>query len=429
MEERANFKFKPKQKEVAARLATMNSALLHADVGTGKTLIMLGVIDILRPRRVLVVAKKGLVAQWINEAAKFGSHLRAQPLSSDSPDGDGFFISYPAAILGTPLAERSFDIVIFDEAHEILGNIDTQQCQRALKITAPRRYALTGTPYSNDIDNLFPILGWLSHPRWCDGQSDALLFPFKLWGLSDYRKRYAMVTSGSWSGVIATINYEELLAPFVVRLSQTDCSRSAPTITVHVHSVELESERRRDYDLFSELREQNLKSLSSVSKMRELVLKPGLNKLTPIWHRIAEARSSILPIVVVSPRHAMTDALRDRDNGEALIDGRTSDPAYQAKRFKEGKAQVLFMGTRCAQGYSFSHCNQMVISALDFSLASFWQTIGRVWRLDSLKDGHVHIYMYKNTIEEAVLNRVLRRNEVARSILGGTAPNIVVQFD
>ncbi len=409
----------------------MESALLHADVGTGKTPIMLGVLDILRPRRVLVVAKRGLVAQWINEAAKFGSHLKAQQLSYNSdPDGDGLFITYPRALFYTSRGawdHHKFDVIIFDEAHEVLGNIETHQCGRALVLQAAHRYALTGTPYSNNIDNLFPILGWLSHVRW-KGGAVSESFPYKRWELSRFRKAFS--GSGSlWSGLVASGNLAALLDPFLVRLTKDDCSATAPRLTIHVHGIDLEADRRRDYDLLSALREQDLRSFSSVSKMRDLVLSPGLNKLMPMWHRIAEARSSILPIVVVSPRHALTDALRDLDNGEALIDSRTSDPAYEAQRFKDGRAKVLFMGTRCAQGYSFGHCNQMIVSALDFSLASFWQTVGRIWRLDSKSEAHVHIYMYKNTIEENVLNRVLRRNAIAQAILGGRLPNIQVEFE
>lgn len=431
MEARAGFKFKQSQAEAAARLATMNAALLHADVGTGKTLIMLGVINILRPRRVLVIAKKGLVAQWINEAAKFGSHLKAQPLTdSSNVDGGGFFVTYPAACFFPGAADKrdwacqEWDMVIFDEAHEVLGNIDTRQCRRALSFRAPYRYALTGTPYSNNIDNLFPILGWLSHIRWKSGNT-SVEFPYKPWELSRFRKAFSGVERG-WSGMVACGNLAALLEPFLVRLTKDDCSATSPRLTIHVHRVELEAARRQKYELLSAMREQGLKAFSSVRNMRELVLTPGANKLLPMVVRL----SVVLPAVVVSPRHEITDTLiRIMDTPHGLIDGRTKDPASEAARFQKGEFGILYMGSRCAQGYSFSQCNQMIITGLEYSLASFWQTVGRVWRIDSIADAHVHIYIYKNTIEENILNRVLRRYDVAQSILGGTLPKVSIQME
>lgn len=433
MEARANFKFKPAQLDAATRLSTMESALLYADVGTGKTLIMLGVINILRPRRVLVVAKKGIVSQWIKEAERFGSHLKAQPLLKTSkPDEDGLFITYPSSLFYDSQdigAGHRFDIVIYDEAHEVLGNIETHQCLRALKITARRRYALTGTPYSSNVDNLFPILGWLSTEGYSLGKTNPR-FPFPKWDIHNYRAQFSGAAPRAvWSSFVAAANLSAILEPFLVRLAKEDCSEAPPKITLHVHSLSLDTERRKDYDLLSSLREQKLKAFSSTSKMRELVLTLDDTKAKAIWKRIAHAHLSSQPLVVVSPRHNMTDALRSKILGDLCIDGRTRYPAKEAKAFKAGRSPVLFMGTRCAQGYSFSHCNQLVIAGLDFSLASFWQTIGRVWRLDSVKDAHVHLYLYRNTLEENILNRILRRYDISYSLFGGTLPNVTVVME
>ena len=57
------------------------------------------------------------------------------------------------------LLRRRFNTVVADEAH-LLRNLDTQQTQALWQLSSKRRYAMTGTPMANQVQDLLPLAQW-----------------------------------------------------------------------------------------------------------------------------------------------------------------------------------------------------------------------------------------------------------------------------
>jgi superfamily II DNA or RNA helicase len=155
-------RLRPWQKRALDRLATSDAAdfLAVATPGAGKTTLALcaAVQDIAanRDRRLVVVAPTShLKIQWADAAARFGLHLEAHwsPSGGRMPaDVHGIVTTYqqvasnPVAL--RPLAARS--LVILDEVHHAGDERAWGESVRRAFEVAPRRVALSGTPFRSD---------------------------------------------------------------------------------------------------------------------------------------------------------------------------------------------------------------------------------------------------------------------------------------
>ncbi|CAN0214983.1 unnamed protein product, partial [Hapterophycus canaliculatus] len=77
--------------------------------------------------------------------------------------GDGNGGLYP----GGGLLGVRWRRVILDEAHSI-RNTDTKQSRACLQLEADQRWAVTGTPIQNSLDDVAALLAFLRHEPWSD---------------------------------------------------------------------------------------------------------------------------------------------------------------------------------------------------------------------------------------------------------------------
>ena len=133
------------------------------------------------------------------------------------------------------------------------------------------------------------------------------------------------------------------------------------------------------------------------------------------------------PVVVVSARVGQTDEYYFRlaaaigEHKLARIDSTVLafEHAAQADRFKRGEAPVMFMGIRCAKGYSFDHCANLVVASLEYSYGSLHQARGRVWRVTSRRPVRTWCVLCKGSIEETVFDIVATKQDAAAICLQG----------
>ncbi|SMX77826.1 Helicase conserved C-terminal domain-containing protein [Brevibacterium aurantiacum] len=145
--------------------ATSGEGVVLADeMGLGKTLQSISVLatrDTDRPH--LVVCPTSLIGNWHREIVRFAPSLSVlryhgndRELPSEIPAGTVVITSYPLLRSDTVLSERSWDVVIFDEAQQ-LKNPTAQVTKAAAALQATSRIAMTGTPVENNLDELWSI--------------------------------------------------------------------------------------------------------------------------------------------------------------------------------------------------------------------------------------------------------------------------------
>jgi len=161
--------------------------ILADEMGLGKTIEMLGCMLMGRgsenrsENKTLILTPLSLLDQWIGEI-KSRTDLsvhRYYGSERSSTDGEGGWKSADVIVssygvaqsdfsrLGddSPLFSTSFLRVVFDEAHQIC-NQTAKQTKAAVAVKAVCRWALTGTPISNKLDDLYGLLKIINCEPW-----------------------------------------------------------------------------------------------------------------------------------------------------------------------------------------------------------------------------------------------------------------------
>ncbi len=168
----------PYQREGVQALVDRPQLLLADDMGLGKTIQVLAALRILFQRgdvrRVLIVAPASLLRQWRKEATKWAPELRTLVIAAPATERAALWRS-PAHvyIVGyetirkdvspnhpSPATRKPWDVVVLDEASKI-KNRDSQVAKAVKLLPRRRRWALTGTPLENRIDDVYSILEFI----------------------------------------------------------------------------------------------------------------------------------------------------------------------------------------------------------------------------------------------------------------------------
>lgn len=143
-------------------------AILADDMGLGKTLQALAILE----RRALVIVPTSLLYNWQQEFKKFRPELSVCTYHGAKRKWD----SYADVVLTTYGTVRSdparfyetgdyaWTTLILDEAHQI-RNSKTITSETVLELPAPYRFALTGTPIQNRVEDLDTLLRFVSPRR------------------------------------------------------------------------------------------------------------------------------------------------------------------------------------------------------------------------------------------------------------------------
>ena len=258
-------KYHPKKHQKIAEEFMLNHdrAALFLDMGLGKTVVTLTVVDQLihdefAARRALVIAPKRVAEDtWLREVTKWEhlSRLRLskvlgtekQRIAALSADADIYIINRENVVWLTEyLGPRwDFDIVVIDE----LSSFKSSRAKRwkALRkyiFTAKYVYGLTGTPAPNGYEDLWPEIYLLDHGARL-GRT-----------LGAYRQTYFI--PGAHNGYVV-FNYrlrpgakqaiDKKLADLCLSMQKEDWLEMPPIIFNEI-PVKLDSKARKMYDQF-----------------------------------------------------------------------------------------------------------------------------------------------------------------------------------
>jgi len=202
-------------------------ACLADDMGLGKTIQVLSLLLVLQRQAdgrtdshlpSLLVAPASLLANWSSELERFAPSLKAliahpsavpsadlkTVLSERSQAADLVITSYGSLLRNPWIAERSWRLVVLDEAQAI-KNPDAKQTRIVKQVKAQARLALTGTPIENRLSDLWSIFDFIN---------PGLLGSSK--EFTRFAKRLAAGAHTSYGPL------RELVRPYVLRRLKTD---------------------------------------------------------------------------------------------------------------------------------------------------------------------------------------------------------------
>ena len=408
-----DYAFFPGQLDFYSRVACTTSAQVASDTGTGKTLGAITLARLSGAERILVIVPRAVVKQWKKEIQRFwkGCPIHTNPRSSRN----GLFLTYPEAIFhGWPrLSDQlasSFDCVILDESH-IYGNPESKLTKGMLRLQAKYRYAFSATPLRNALPDLFPVLGWLSHENWPEQRSPAFDF-----GPTDLDRFLGSLKTGALDG---------WMKERVFSLNKDECSSATVPATVNVWRVPMPKEQEETYETLSSGGFGFEDARPRQTALRNFCARP---QTSPKNHAMVTHAKSLVQagekVVIVCSRVSQTTALRAEleSCGVACsrIDGTVPSDQHseEAQKFKDGQTQVMLMGIKCAQSHSFECAAHLLIGSMEYSFSTFWQAIGRVWRVTSPRPVTIDCFVLARTIEERIIKAVLAKQDLAKKTTG-----------
>jgi len=404
-------------------------ALLADDMGLGKTLQTLCAIE----GRTLVVAPTSVLHGWVREIERFRPSLSVALYHGSGrrldPQADVTITSY--ALLRQDvesLTQPRWDCVVLDEAQAI-KNPESQIARAAHRLDAAARFALTGTPVENRLEELWSQLHFLN--------------PGLLGGRTDFRDRYSRPI-GDGDGEVAH-RLRQRIKPFLLRRLKSEVAPELPPLSEIVLDCELSTDERAVYDAVraSTVRDvvERLRAGGNVMAALEALLRlrqaachaslvPGQesesgssSKLETLFNRLEEAVADGHKALVFSQWTSLLDlvepGLKKRGIDWLRLDGSTRDRGAVVEGFQNDEGPPVMLLSLRAGGTGLN------LTAADhvFLLDPWWnpaveqQAADRAHRIGQDRPVVLHRLIARNTVEEGILQLHARKRALADAAL------------
>ncbi len=385
------------------------SALLADEMGTGKTVMTAVALKILmqqgKAHRALIACPLSVLREWNRHLAEWTPELRVTFVRGSQSTRQVDWLM-PAHVYVTtydtlradvengilPKDKRDeFDIVVLDEAQNI-KNPKSGRSRAIEKLVARQRWALTGTPIENKIDDVASIFSYLR---------PGYLTPFDL-----YPQRI-----------------KEKIAPYFLRRRKKEVLPDLPPMQNEEVWLELDEDQRAAYNGAAEEVKNELTALgsrvtkahifASVQRLKQIcnfapgqLKSPKLDRLKEQIEEITEngQKAIVFSQYIGEGIEKLEEALSSY--GIAKLVGGQSEPARNAEvdRFKRLDAVPILLASVKAGGVGLNLTEASYVVHFDhwWNPAVRWQAEARVHRKGQKRGVNVYSYWISDTIEERI---------------------------
>ncbi|GGG70880.1 DEAD/DEAH box helicase [Paenibacillus radicis (ex Gao et al. 2016)] len=395
--------------------------ILADDMGLGKTVqsiaYLLSVIPHIREEKkpALIVCPASLVYNWRNELERFapeinvivadGTKAERFAFIDNASDGaaDIFITSYPLLRMDIErYARQKFHTLIVDEA-QFFKNHLTQTAQAVKLLNADYRFALSGTPVENRLEELWSIF--------------EAVFP----ALLPDRKTFNDMSP-------------ELIAkrirPFLLRRRKADVLKELPEKIETQQVSELLPDQKRLYAAYlAKLKQDTLKHLNDktfernkikilagLTRLRQLCLHPALfvedyaggsAKLEQLLELIEECRASGRRLLIFSQFTGMLSIIGRELSSTGMpffyLDGQTpaADRVELCNRFNEGERDLFLISLKAGgTGLNLTGADTVILYDLWWNPAVEQQAADRAHRMGQKNVVQVVRLISQGTVEQ-----------------------------
>jgi len=410
--------------------------ILADDMGLGKTLQSIAFLASELPqiraegKPALIVCPSSLTFNWLHEIGKFAPDIRAAVIEGTKEERDerlGDLSGLDVLITSYPLLRRDaeayaaleFSVLILDEAQAI-KNHATQTAQAAKAIRARHRFALTGTPVENRLEELWSIF-------------DAV-FP----ELFVSRRRFLELSPERVARVIR---------PFVLRRRKSDVLKELPDKIETVQTSELLKEQKKLYvaylarlqeEAVRRIREEGFERsrmhiLAGLTRLRQLCCHPALfvegyeggsGKLEQLVEIVEACRDAGKRLLVFSQFTGMLGIIREElaHLGASFfyLDGQTpgKERVEMCRRFNEGERDLFLISLKAGgTGLNLTGADTVILYDLWWNPAVEEQAADRAHRIGQKNVVHVIRLVSRGTIEEKMLELQQRKRDLIDAVV------------
>ncbi|MBY0595283.1 DEAD/DEAH box helicase [Bacillus bingmayongensis] len=409
--------------------------ILADDMGLGKTLqsitFIASILPEIREKKlpVLVVSPSSLVYNWLSELKKFAPDIRAvivdgnqterRNILKDVTKFDVIITSYPLLRRDVRLYAQPFHTLFLDEA-QAFKNHTTQTAKAVKTIQAEYRFALTGTPVENSLEELWSIFH--------------VVFPELLPGRKEF-------------GDLRRENIAKRVKPFVLRRLKEDVLQELPEKIEHLQSSELLPDQKKLYAAYlAKLREETLKHLdkdtlrknkirilAGLTRLRQVCCHPALfvddykgssAKFEQLLEIVEECRSTGKRILIFSQFTKMLSIIGRELNRQAVpyfyLDGNTpsADRVELCNRFNKGEGDLFLISLKAGgTGLNLTGADTVILYDLWWNPAVEQQAADRAYRMGQKNTVQVIKLVAHGTIEEKMHELQEKKKDLIAEII------------
>jgi SWI/SNF-related matrix-associated actin-dependent regulator of chromatin subfamily A-like protein 1 len=312
--------------------------------------------------------------------------------------------------------------VVIDESHRI-KTPTAKRTKVAIKLmrSAPRVYALSGTPVPNRPIELWPLLHGLGIYK-------------RSW--MEFAVRYCKAWHPPWGGldVSGASNLPELrakLKPHVLRRKREDVFTSYQQPAVSLVELDLPVDRREkafDADALAEAVASNPGAILAIDGLSEIMREGGERKapLAADFVRSRIEQEPDEPLVVFAWHKSVVAMLAESLSQEpaishVVVTGQTSASAKQQAidDFQAGRVQVIIGNiSSISEGVDLSRANTVIFAESTWQTSALEQASARVENINKVGCAPlIYILTARASLDSIVLSKVLKKAGVIEQII------------
>lgn len=430
---------KPYQIEANSWLNTLANSgfggILADDMGLGKTIEMISLLlgdKVEKPS--LVVCPMSLVYNWQQEILKWNIDIECVPIIGSQPvrkeiinsiDENKkviYISSYDSVRRDIKLYTQNFRFVIADEA-QYIKNQNAQKSEAIKQINSEVRFALTGTPIENGLQDMWNIFDFIA--------------PGYLSNYSSFKNRYENLILNKDNRALKRLRNK--LMPFILRRTKKDVLKELPEKTENIYYTKLNSEEQKLYDATVLKLKNEVDStdgayvLSTLMRLRQICVDPRMfltdykeesSKLLLCIDILKKAINGNHKTLIFSQFTSVFDNLEALLNKEGIkflkITGKTKaeERIRLVNEFNESNIYVMLISLK-AGGTGLNLQSADTVIHLDpwWNISVENQATDRVHRIGQKNQVNVIKLVCKNTIEDKVIELQQIKKNLADSIV------------
>ena len=445
-------------------------ALQHKDTlngdqpGLGKTIQALGMMNVLRPKNVLIVAPATLSYNWKVEAERwlidnyriFIPRTGDDAVPASNPNQRLLVITNYEKLVGvtrqkieyetafTKSIKRPWDLTVYDEAHALKNPTSKRSKavldQHGLFYRTRRNLFLTGTPIENYPKEIWPIAATICPAKFGDWTA----FARRYCGLH-MENRGDYFTPVSTGGTHLAELQQRLRTSFMVRRLKHDVLKELPPKRrqlVILGDEEIDWSKHPEFRRWKELYEKSydaalarleaattaeeyrraIKALNAFlgipfEEMSEFRHETALTKLPSCLRYIDDLLATGLENLVIFAHHkdVLAKIYEHYKTSSCVLYGDTpmQKRGEIVKEFQDGRHRIFIGGLKAAgTGITLTRASTVVYIEIDWNPATLTQSEDRLCRIGQKKMVHVIHLVLNNTLDVNMSQKVIKKQDM-----------------
>lgn len=405
--------------------------ILADDMGLGKTLQSIAYILSEKSNLPhLIVVPSSVLYNWKNECRKFAPSLKVSIIHGSKEERlaaiksgkgkDVWITSY--ATLRQDIDEYgglTFQSLILDEA-QYIKNYQTKTSQAVRQIEATRRFALSGTPIENSIDELWAIF--------------QVVLPGLMPALREFKQLdYERIASITRPFILRRIKEDVLteLPDKIESVSRSELTHEQKELYLaYLHQLQRETSQQLETGSFQEHR---MQILAGLTRLRQICSHPsmfvenyegGSGKLDQLLETIDSSLANGRRLLIFSQFTSMHEIIIKELELKGIdyfyLHGQTpaEDRLRMSEQFNAGEKAVFLISLRAGgTGLNLTGADTVLLYDLWWNPAVEDQATGRAHRFGQKNVVQVLRFITEGTIEEKIYELQERKRELIDQVL------------